>query len=33
MQKWSILVKEKEKGWILKTVEKLSRFLALNVHD
>ena len=33
MQKWSILFKEKEISWISKTVEKLSRHLALNVQD
>jgi hypothetical protein len=25
MQKWSILLKEKEKDWAMKTMEKLSR--------
>ena len=33
MQKWSILLKEKERDWILKTVERLSRILTQSVQD
>jgi len=27
MQKWSLLLKEKEKDWVMKTMEKVSRHL------
>ena len=33
MQKWSILLREKKKGWIMKTVEKISRLLEQNAQD
>jgi len=28
LQKWSILTRDKERGWILKMVDKLSSFLS-----
>lgn len=33
LQKWSLLLKEKEKGWASKTAERLSRHLAQNVQE
>lgn len=33
MQKWSLLLKEKERAWVMKTMEQISRLLLQNAQD